>query len=112
VLNALVDYTRHHFAREELLMAHFDVPERQHHARVHRRLEGQVRHIRDTLRTSPERVVTEEILDFLRNWLIDHIRGHDLSMRPHITDPADADRLLEGRLLVDIRNPGDEPTED
>ena len=112
VLNALVDYTQHHFAREELLMAHFDVPGRQHHARIHRRLEAQVRHIRDALHTSPERVVTAEILDFLRNWLIDHIKGHDLSLRAHITDPGDASRLLEDRLLVDIQNPGDEPEED
>ena len=105
VLNVLLDYTRHHFAREELLMEHFAVPARAAHLRIHRDLEAQVRRIRDTHLASPDQPLTDQVRTFLRSWLIDHIKGHDLALRVHIRDAAVANRLLVDRLLVDIRNP-------
>jgi hemerythrin len=93
-LGDLLDHACRHFAREERLMERLGVPGLAEHARVHRRLEAQVRHIRDILTGDSSGIATAEVEDFLTGWLTDHLQGYDRALRPYIVDGGAADRLL------------------
>jgi len=77
VLDALLDYTDYHFAREEALMRACDYPEYDSHVRTHATLRAQVRDIRDHYRRNAESIHAREVLSFLQNWLTSHILGRD-----------------------------------
>ena len=54
VLEALLDYTDYHFAREEALMHACGYPDVEAHIRTHNTLRAQVHDIRDRYRRNPE----------------------------------------------------------
>lgn len=78
VLNSLAEYTVYHFAREERLQEVAGYGDLDAHRRRHAELSAQVESIRATYLESPESVRGEEVLAFLRSWLIDHILKHDM----------------------------------
>jgi len=79
----LTNYALNHFAREEFYMARSGFPglagHRQAHARfVHQLLDFNRRfHPRDPL-------LLQELVEFLRTWLIEHIIGLDFEFAPHL----------------------------
>ena len=77
VLDALLDYTDYHFAREEAMMRACGYPEIEAHMRTHATLRAQVHDIRDRYRRNPESMHSREVLAFLKNWLTAHIVGRD-----------------------------------
>ncbi|MFO1112452.1 MAG: bacteriohemerythrin [Rhodospirillales bacterium] len=77
VLDALLDYTDYHFAREEALMAACDYPDLEAHLRTHNTLRAQVHDIRVRYRRNAESIHGREVLAFLKNWLTAHIIGRD-----------------------------------
>ncbi|SOE01146.1 bacteriohemerythrin [Caenispirillum bisanense] len=81
VLNSLVDYTEYHFAREERLQEVAGYGGLAGHKALHRDLTAQVVAIRTRFEQDPESVHGEEVLNFLRSWLVDHINGHDMAYR-------------------------------
>ncbi len=76
VLDALVDYTRTHFAAEERLMTTHAYPGILRHRRIHEDLTAKVVAIQAQVR-SGQPVLTIEVMDFLRQWLVTHIQGAD-----------------------------------
>lgn len=82
VLQALVDYADHHFAREEALMEACRYPQYGSHALVHRELARQVAEFKGRYDQDPSSVRARECLDFLHRWLIDHICTKDMDYRP------------------------------
>jgi hemerythrin-like metal-binding protein len=82
VLDALLDYTNYHFAREELLMRACAYPDIEAHARTHATLRAQVHDIRNRYRRNPESIHAREVLAFLKNWLTAHIVGRDKLYAP------------------------------
>lgn len=81
VLNSLVEYTEYHFLREERLQEVAGYPGLDDHRAQHRILAGQVMDIRSRFQEDPDSVHGAEVLDFLRTWLVDHIKGHDFAYR-------------------------------
>lgn len=81
VLNALADYTGHHFVREERLLALCGFTGLADHQLAHRHLSMQVEAIRQRFLDGTERVGATEVRDFLRRWLVEHILAHDFAYR-------------------------------
>jgi hemerythrin len=77
VLDALLDYTDYHFAREESLMQACGYADLAAHKRTHVTLRAQVHDIRERYRRNPEAIHAREVLAFLKNWLTSHIVGRD-----------------------------------
>ena len=81
LLNALAEYTEHHFSREEKLQQVCGYAGLQEHKTIHRRLACEVNAIGRRFETDPLSVEAEEVREFLRNWLVEHILGHDFAYR-------------------------------
>lgn len=84
VIGVLVEYTEHHFRREEALLAAAGYPHLDAHQATHRALEDKVRAIRDRWNAGERSVLDDEVLSFLKRWLTEHILGADKSYRPWI----------------------------
>jgi hemerythrin len=87
-LMLLKHYALEHFKREEALQRAVHYPFYQAHACEHRdlvkRLEAIIAH-RGAAQSGYEiTVVAREILDLLKEWLIEHILHTDLRMRPYV----------------------------
>ena len=81
ILNELVDYTKYHFRREEKIMEACDYPQLHQHRKVHQRLIKEVqRHKREYGQGD---LTANSLLDFLSDWLIEHIMSMDKAAAPH-----------------------------
>jgi hemerythrin len=76
-LDALIDYTRTHFKLEEKLLLEASYPNLAEHQQEHGRF---VDKIVDVVRKfqAEEKVVTFELLNFLKHWLKEHILVTDM----------------------------------
>ncbi len=82
ILNELVDYTKTHFAHEEKLMQQcnysgYDEQKSAHVALVKQLVEIQEKYAAGT-------ALGQEIMSFLKNWLIKHIQGLDKKYAPEM----------------------------
>ena len=75
VLDELVDYTRYHFAREELLMMEAHYPDYLHHKKMHDIFARQVEDVCNHLSVGAD--MCAFLLSFLAKWLSGHILGAD-----------------------------------
>jgi hemerythrin len=82
VLTALTDYTRRHFSAEENLMKLHGYPAYEEHKKSHNQLVVQVADIQK--KYSDGGVLSQEVLAFLKDWLINHIKGMDQKYGPHL----------------------------
>ncbi len=81
VLNDLLDYTEHHFRREELLMEICNYPDISAHKQVHQQL---IRQITERVQMHGNGTLTDEsLLSLLRHWLTSHIAGMDRAITPY-----------------------------
>jgi hemerythrin-like metal-binding protein len=76
ILTDLVEYTKEHFTREEAIMRKVGYPDLENHMRIHRELIGKVNEYKHAYE-SGDSLITMEIMDFLKSWLINHIKGVD-----------------------------------
>jgi hemerythrin-like metal-binding protein len=82
-LDRLVQYTSVHFAHEERLMRLHDYPELAEHAAEHQALTEQVMKFQRDFQ-SGRTLLTIEILQFLRDWLVKHIQRSDTRYAPYL----------------------------
>ncbi|QYZ66288.1 MAG: bacteriohemerythrin [Gammaproteobacteria bacterium (ex Lamellibrachia satsuma)] len=82
-LNTLIDYTLYHFSREERVMKACRYPLFEDHKRRHEKLIEQVVDIARRFSEKKEDIVKDEFLDFLKNWLINHILKQDMGFSPY-----------------------------
>ena len=75
-LKFLVDYTKRHFADEERLMRDINFPDYENHKIKHGKLVEQITDILLGLKKGKP-VNGYELIDFLTDWLINHIRHED-----------------------------------
>lgn len=75
-LSELIDYTIYHFSTEERLMSAAAYPEYVSHQACHDSLTKKVLETRRRMR-SGEKALSREVLEFLRDWLLHHIKGSD-----------------------------------
>ncbi|MBF0373340.1 MAG: hemerythrin family protein [Alphaproteobacteria bacterium] len=83
-LQQLVSYVERHFAREEAIFDKTDYPDAAAHKQMHRELERVVREIVDLWRREPDLLNFDEVIEFLRRWLIEHILKHDHKYKPFL----------------------------
>ncbi|MBC8339124.1 MAG: hemerythrin family protein [Rhodospirillales bacterium] len=77
-LYALVAYVDVHFEHEERLMEETGYPELDSHKKAHEALDRRVMEFQDAFLGSPETFDFEALMDFLSNWLQQHILKLDM----------------------------------
>jgi hemerythrin-like metal-binding protein len=85
LLRKLADYTRKHFAAEEALMASTRYPGLASHRELHRGLTRQVEEYVARFEKG-EITLNLQLLDFLRNWLTNHIQKTDKEYGPWLNE--------------------------
>jgi hemerythrin len=83
VLNGLAEYTVNHFADEERNFAQTRFPEETQHKAMHKKLLGQVTELIGKFNAG-EPLIAQDVVYFLHDWLIDHIKGADKRYGPHL----------------------------
>jgi hemerythrin len=81
-LTALIEYTEHHFATEERLFKETEYPAAMEHNAQHRDFAKKVQGFK-AMFDEDIQVGSLEILELLRNWLSDHIKGSDKKYTAH-----------------------------
>lgn len=81
VLQSLAEYTVYHFAREERLQEVAGYADLSAHRERHHQLVEQVQAIGRQYEADVSSVKAVEVLNFLKNWLVDHILKHDMGYR-------------------------------
>jgi hemerythrin len=84
-LDALVDYTRGHFRREEELMELHDYPDLEAHRAEHQRMIHRVEDMLERYRANPQSGL-EQAVQYLKHWLIHHINGTDQAYSAYLRD--------------------------
>ena len=83
VFNELVEYTLYHFATEEKYFDQYEYPEADLHKEQHKALVDQVSALKTKFEAG-EKVLTLDVMNFLRDWLHDHIIGSDKLFGPYL----------------------------
>ncbi len=83
ILNDLVEYTVSHFSTEERFMQETRYPEYSLHKRHHEELTRQVLQIKAQI-DSGSPVNTIQVMNFLKDWLLNHILGSDKKLGQYI----------------------------
>lgn len=82
-LEELLNYTRFHFAREEQFFLETTYAEAATHKVEHDGLTAQVEQIQVRFNAGSP-ALTLEVMNFLKDWLFDHILGSDAKFGPHL----------------------------
>jgi len=83
-LDGLISYTAGHFAREERYFAQTNYPAAAAHKKEHTDLTQQVLAVQKKYKEGATSVVSLEVMNFLKNWLLTHIQGSDKRYGPHL----------------------------
>lgn len=83
VIQALVDYTVTHFRYEENMFDRFEYEHEAEHKAKHQKLVNQVLEFQSRVNAGED--VGEELLDFLKAWLVNHIQGDDMKYGPYLS---------------------------
>jgi hemerythrin len=81
ILKALIDYTGNHFAAEERLMKLYSYPEYEQHKKEHNQLVQKVLDVQKKLQEGSA-PISQAVLTFLKEWLVNHIQGNDKKYGP------------------------------
>lgn len=76
IIKGLVDYTEYHFNYEEGLLKKYGYPDFDNHKKLHVKFVDQIKTVLNEFE-SGEKEMSKEVMDFLKNWLIQHIMGTD-----------------------------------
>jgi len=96
ILSALVDYTHYHFAREERAQFAAHYPDIREHRAQHAALTKQAKTLFESFRKAPDEVEVGDLVDFLSDWLMDHILLHDMAVKPYLLANLEAVSAAEG----------------
>jgi len=83
LFDGLVQSAGDHFQTEESLFSGLDYSEKELHIDEHQGLLKQIIDLRSKL-TAGNLVVSEEVLDFLKSWLINHVLEMDMGLKGRI----------------------------
>jgi len=83
VLRRLIEYTGSHFAAEEEVFRRTGYPEEEAHRRQHQELVQKAVALQDKF-NSGEMLLTQEVIEFLQDWLVKHIKGTDQRYGAHL----------------------------
>ena len=83
VLSSLAAYTQTHFADEERVMLQNRYPGFTAHKKAHDQLVARVREFQRQVGTG-DATVTPGLMNFLKEWLLQHIQGVDMQYGPYL----------------------------
>jgi len=95
IFDALVAYVEHHFAREEAVLAACAYPGAAAHKAEHLKFAQDMRYTRDRYFRGEEAAIGRELLDYLKNWLSQHILVEDMAYRPYAEGKSQAEQAAE-----------------
>jgi len=84
ILDSLVSYTKTHFAREENFFAQTGYPDSTAHKKLHDDLTRQVLEVQRKYKQGETGILSVEVMNFLKDWLLTHIKGEDKKYGPHL----------------------------
>ncbi len=84
VLRGLIDYTASHFKYEEQLFDKTTYPEAARHKKEHDDLVKRVLEIQQKYEQSGPGILTIQVMNFLKDWLTNHILGSDMRYSDHL----------------------------
>ena len=76
LVTAMLDYTKYHFASEEKYMKSINYPNLSEHQEKHRFYEGKIKEYYERIKDD-KMILSLEVTNFLKTWLINHIKGVD-----------------------------------
>ena len=85
ILRGLIQYTSSHFKSEEILFAQYDYPDSKTHTAEHEDFVKEVLSFKEDY-DKGRVMVTFEVMDFLKNWLIKHILGSDMNYKSFLLE--------------------------
>ena len=83
VLDGLIAYTGTHFKDEERLMQQHGYPKLAAHQKEHADLVAKVVEVQQKYHAGASALLGMEVMNFLKNWLINHIQGTDKEYGPY-----------------------------
>jgi len=83
ILQGLSDYTVSHFKAEEMQFDQHAYPEKEQHKNEHANFVKEVTEFK-TKHEKGSSMLSIEILNFLKDWLVNHINGSDKSYGPFL----------------------------
>lgn len=83
IVTELIDYTADHFSYEEKLFDQTNYPDAKKHKQEHDAFVNQVLGIKKKI-DSGKMMVSNELLNILREWLLNHIAGSDMKYSSHL----------------------------
>ena len=83
IFDELIWYTKEHFRTEEQIMLKFNYPAFKEHKAEHEKLTEQVLKLQKEYKEGKS-LITMETMNFLKNWLINHIEGTDKKYKDKI----------------------------
>ncbi len=84
ILDGLVSYTVMHFAREEKFFLETGYADAIAHKKEHADLTRQVLDVQAKYKAGATSTLSLEVMNFLKNWLVQHIQGSDKKYGPHL----------------------------
>ena len=76
-ISLLIDYVERHFEREENLFKESDYPDVDKHLAMHDDIKKTVKDIAAIYKSKPDAININEVLEFLKKWLLNHIMKAD-----------------------------------
>ncbi len=109
VLDTLLLYGRHHFAREERVMAACGFPEWSFHHSEHQGFAVYIRRVRKRFRDAGDPEMASELLEYLTDWLRHHILIQDMAFKPYVAGKRRAEEVARaaGPSLLDMAGNGE-----
>jgi hemerythrin len=86
-LNFLADYTQTHFRMEESLMTHSGYPRAAKHRELHAEFEGKALALVNDFEKG-RTLITLPVMDFIEDWLVNHIQGEDVLLAQFLNGKA------------------------
>ena len=86
LLQEMQEYTVYHFESEEKAMAEIEYPELEKHKEVHQKFVNKLKNIDLENIDEDQKQFSMELLDFVANWIEQHILGEDQKYKPFFAD--------------------------
>lgn len=85
ILEELVSYTDMHFSAEEAAFEKYQYPHKDEHQEIHTVMLNKAKQLYSDAQLGRS-VLTTEVLDFLQDWIVDHIMGADKKYESYLAD--------------------------
>lgn len=85
ILDELIDYTEWHFSAEEIIFDKYSYPKADEHKKIHSSMIDKAKKLHSDAQLGKD-VLSTEVLDFLQDWIVDHIMGVDKQYEVYLSD--------------------------